>query len=57
MKRPYTGIIGVHGSDRNATAIAWCRANLGFARFETNALAPPLLHADATFDLVTAAGA
>ena len=45
---------GVHGSDRNTTAIAWCRANLGFARFETNALGPPLLHADATFDLVYA---
>ena len=44
----------VAGSDVNAGAIAWCRINLPFARFETNGLAPPLAYADASFDLVYA---
>ena len=46
--------VAVHGSDRNAAAIEWCRGNLGFAGFETNGLAPPLPYADASFDLVYA---
>jgi SAM-dependent methyltransferase len=44
----------VAGSDVSADAIEWCRANLAFARFETNALAPPLAFADESFDLVYA---
>jgi SAM-dependent methyltransferase len=44
----------VAGSDVSAEAIAWCRANLSFARFETNGLAPPLAFGDASFDLVYA---
>ena len=44
----------VHGADANEHAIAWCRANLPFARFAANGLAPPLNHADASFDLVYA---
>jgi len=44
----------VCGSDVSDAAIAWCRANLSFARFETNALAPPLALPDASFDLVYA---
>jgi SAM-dependent methyltransferase len=56
VTRRWVGLDGVevHGSDRNATAIAWCRENLGFARFETNELAPPLAHPSGTFDLVYA---
>jgi 2-polyprenyl-3-methyl-5-hydroxy-6-metoxy-1,4-benzoquinol methylase len=42
----------VHGADANEHAIAWCRANLPFARFTPNHLAPPLACADASFDLV-----
>jgi SAM-dependent methyltransferase len=44
----------VHGADANERAIAWCRANLPFARFASNGLVPPLEHADASFDLVYA---
>jgi SAM-dependent methyltransferase len=44
----------VHGADANAHAIAWCRANLLFARFASNGLAPPLDHTDESFDLVYA---
>ena len=46
--------VAIHGSDRSEPAIDWCRRNLVFARFETNELAPPLPHADASFDLVYA---
>ena len=44
----------VHGADASEHAIAWCRANLSFARFASNGLAPPLDHPDASFDLVYA---
>jgi SAM-dependent methyltransferase len=44
----------VSGSDVSAKAIDWCRGHLGFARFETNELAPPLAFADESFDLVYA---
>jgi SAM-dependent methyltransferase len=44
----------VAGSDIDPHAIAWCRRNLPFARFETNGLAPPLAFADGSFDLVYA---
>ena len=36
----------VSGSDVSAKAVAWCRTNLPFARFEVNRLAPPLAFAD-----------
>jgi SAM-dependent methyltransferase len=48
----FTG--AVCGSDVNTHAIEWCRANLTFAGFETNALAPPLAFEDDSFDLVYA---
>jgi|SRR5579872_3449316 len=41
----------VAGSDLSGDAIQWCRANLLFARFETNNLAPPLAFDDASFEL------
>jgi len=44
----------VSGSDVNAQAIDWCRGNLRFAKFEVNGIAPPLLFADESFDLVYA---
>jgi SAM-dependent methyltransferase len=44
----------VAGSDVSAKAIDWCRDNLPFASFETNALAPPLGFDDESFDLVYA---
>ncbi|HEY2543316.1 MAG TPA: class I SAM-dependent methyltransferase, partial [Gaiellaceae bacterium] len=44
----------IAGSDRDAGAVDWCRANLPFARLDRNGLAPPLPHADASFDLVYA---
>ncbi len=44
----------VAGSDRDGGAVDWCRSNLGFARVERNALAPPLSFPDASFDLVYA---
>jgi SAM-dependent methyltransferase len=44
----------VAGSDLSAEAIAWCRENLPFGRFETNGLAPPLAFDDDSFDLVYA---
>jgi SAM-dependent methyltransferase len=42
------------GSDLSGEAIEWCRENLRFARFETNALAPPLAFDDDAFDLAYA---
>ena len=42
---------GIHGCDLDPAAIAWCRANLGFAQFERNELEPPLPYADESFDL------
>jgi SAM-dependent methyltransferase len=44
----------VHGSDRDAPAVQWCRRNLPFARVARNGLAPPLPYADGSFDLVYA---
>jgi SAM-dependent methyltransferase len=44
----------VAGSDLSGAAIDWCRENLPFARFETNALVPPLGFDDESFDLVYA---
>jgi SAM-dependent methyltransferase len=44
----------VAGSDLSLDAIEWCRRNLAFARFEQNALAPPLAFTDESFDLVYA---
>jgi len=44
----------VAGSDVNQKAVAWCRDQLRFARFEVNGLAPPLAFTDESFDLVYA---
>jgi SAM-dependent methyltransferase len=55
VTRYWAGFPGsVAGSDVSVKAVDWCRSNLGFARFETNDLAPPLAFADAGFDLVYA---
>ncbi len=42
----------VAGTDLSEEAVAWCRANLPFARFEVNGLEPPLAFPSASFDLV-----
>jgi SAM-dependent methyltransferase len=44
----------VHGADLNPRLVDWCRANLPFARFQTNRLRPPLDYPDDKFDLVYA---
>lgn len=44
----------VHGSDRSADAIEWCRRNLAFATFTTNDPEPPTPYPDMRFDLVYA---
>ena len=56
VTRHWVGLDGtaVHGADANEHAISWCRANLSFARFASNGLAPPLDHGDESFDLVYA---
>lgn len=55
VTRYFHGFAGeVAGSDVSAQAIAWCRDNLRFGRFEANGLAPPLAFADESFDLVYA---
>ena len=48
----FAGSVG--GSDVSAKAVDWCRANLPFADFEQNSLAPPLAFDDERFDLVYA---
>ncbi len=44
----------ISGTDIDANAIGWCRANLPFARFATNEALPPLSYPDAAFDLAIA---
>lgn len=44
----------IHGSDHDAPAIQWCRANLPFGSFKVNELEPPLPFLDNMFDLVYA---
>jgi SAM-dependent methyltransferase len=44
----------VHGCDFNRRLVGWCRRHLRFARFEGNALRPPLPYPDGRFDLVYA---
>ena len=44
----------VHGTDLNAKLAGWCGANLPFARFGVNELAPPLPYADNSFGLIYA---
>jgi SAM-dependent methyltransferase len=48
------GAVEIVGSDTSAEAIEWCRANLPFARFETNRLEPPLAFRADAFDAVYA---
>ena len=51
--RSLTGT-GLHGSDYNPYLVGWCRANLPFAEFTVNGVAPPLDYADGQFDFVYA---
>ena len=42
----------LHGTDIDAAAIRWCRANLPFGRFGVNGALPPLDAPDAAYDFV-----
>ncbi len=44
----------LHGTDYNPDLIAWCAENLAFARFDVNALSPPLAYPDSSFRFVYA---
>jgi len=46
--------VQVAGTDLSRPAVDWCRRNLPFARFEENALDPPLVFGHESFDLVYA---
>ena len=57
--RPRAPVLGRHpgtiaGSDRDNGAVDWCRRHLPFAHLARNDLAPPLVFADESFDLVYA---
>jgi SAM-dependent methyltransferase len=52
VARHWTGL-DLHGSDANAEAVTWCRANLP-GTFTANELEPPLPRPDASFDAVYA---
>jgi SAM-dependent methyltransferase len=54
--RHWKGLVGpsLHGADANPDLIAWCRANLPFARFHVNGLERGLAVGDASFDLIYA---
>jgi SAM-dependent methyltransferase len=55
VTRYWSGFAGsVVGSDLDGPAVEWCRRNLAFARFERNALEPPLVFESESFDLVYA---
>jgi 2-polyprenyl-3-methyl-5-hydroxy-6-metoxy-1,4-benzoquinol methylase len=44
----------IHGSDYNQRLVRWCVANLRFAQFSANELAPPLDYPEELFDAVYA---
>lgn len=54
VMRRWAGLSNVHGCDVSAEAVAWCRANLPFARFATNGPVPPLPYADEAFEFIYA---
>ena len=56
VARHWAGLSGcqVHGCDRDAGAVRWCRAHLPFGRFVRNRLQPPLPYDRAQFGLVYA---
>lgn len=54
VTRWWAGVRGVQGCDVSTEAVAWCRANLPFARFSVSGAVPPLPYPDATFDFVYA---
>jgi SAM-dependent methyltransferase len=52
--RHWRGRDDLHGCDRDAEAIRWCRDHLLFARFERHGLAPPLPYPGRRFGAVSA---
>jgi SAM-dependent methyltransferase len=51
---PYRETCRFHGTDVDAEAIAWCAAEIPFARFQVNRALPPLDDPDDSFDLIYA---
>jgi SAM-dependent methyltransferase len=51
---PYRETCRLHGTDVDREAIAWCAAQIPFARFQVNQALPPLDYADDGFDLIYA---
>jgi SAM-dependent methyltransferase len=54
--RHWKGLSGpaLHGADANPDLIAWCRANLPFARFQVNGLDGGLAAGNVSFDFIYA---
>jgi SAM-dependent methyltransferase len=52
--RHWRGRAHLHGCDRDAGAIRWCREHLLFARFEQHGPEPPLRYEDARFGAASA---
>jgi SAM-dependent methyltransferase len=52
--RHWRGREDLHGCDRDAGAIRWCREHLPFARFAQHGPEPPLPYEDARFGAVSA---
>lgn len=46
--------VRLHGTDADAAAVSWCRANLSFVQVERNASRPPAPFATEAFDLIYA---
>jgi SAM-dependent methyltransferase len=42
----------LYGTDYNPKMIEWCKKNLLFAEFDVNALNPPLVYGDGSFDVI-----
>ncbi|MGD0338177.1 MAG: class I SAM-dependent methyltransferase [Bacteroidota bacterium] len=51
---PHSNAVHLHGSDYNPELIRWCSANLPFAKFHANTLAPPLSYENSMFDFLYA---
>ena len=51
---PQLDSLKLYGTDNDSQAIAWCKANLPFVRFNQNELSPPLPYPSEFFDMTLA---